>query len=267
MKKYLCLFILSNTSFASVEMFKEKNQFCQSSKEYITVYRYLEAQKVFSLKKDDMMKLADFSSKGCTGAAKRFIDTNELLIKAGLDSKGALKIASRFTNKTTQAAETFLTIFKESFLKEYLDIDLKNSIDLALKLSLETDGDASLIKNDFQKIVKFCTDHDGLDLSGTKCSELAAKVATSGVKFNLEMSPIFLQHFDYLTDKSGVDLPTYKALEISLKLTDAGPLSVTNFKDAYKFAISKTGLDLAKKEAINYAEVMALRSKLEAGSK
>jgi hypothetical protein len=267
MKKYLCLFVLSNVSFASAEIVKEKDQFCQSSKEYITVYRYLEAQKVFSLKKDDIMKMADVASKGCTGAAKRFIETNELLIKAGLTAKDALKISSKFTDKSDQATETFLTIFKESFLKEYLDIDLKTSIDFALKLSLETEGDSTMIKNDFQKIVKFCTDHNGLDLSGAKCSELAGKVAASGAKFKLEMNPTFLQHFDFLTDKSGVDLPTYKALEISLKLIDSGPLSVVNFKDAYKFALSKTGLDLAKNEAINYAEVMAQRSKLETGTK
>jgi hypothetical protein len=261
MKKYLCLFVLSNAAVASVDFVKVKEQFCQSSKEYITVFRYLEAQKVFSLKKNDIMKIADVASSGCTGAAKRFIDINEVLVKAGLETSDSLKIAMKFTNKTDQAAETFLTIFKETFLKEYLDIELKNSLDYALKLALETDGDSVMIKNDFQKIVKFCTDSANLDLSGTKCSDLGSIVATTGAKFKIEISPLFLQHYEFLTDKSGVDISAYKALEMSVKLIEGGPMSATNFKDAYKFAISKTGLDLAKNEAINYAEVMAQRSK------
>ncbi|MGZ3788233.1 MAG: hypothetical protein ACXVLQ_06895 [Bacteriovorax sp.] len=262
MKKFICLFMLSNVAFANAEAIKEKDQFCHSSKEYITVFRYLEAQKNFSLKKEEMMKIADVASKGCNGAARRFIEINDLLIKAGLETSDALKIAMKFTDKSDQTTDTFATIFKETFLKEYLDLDLKTSLEFSLKLAFDNENDPAMIKNDFQKIVKFCLDHKGLDLSGPKCSDLAAKVAGSGAKFKLEMAPTFLGHYDFLTDKEGADLATYKALEVSLKLIDAGPLSVVNFKDAYKFAISKSGLDLTKSEAINYAELMAQRSKL-----
>jgi len=271
MKNLLCLFVLSNAAYANVDMpidqSKPNIQLCDSSKEYITAFRYLEAQKSFALKKDDMMKIADAASKGCNGAAKRFIEINDLLVKAGLETSDALKIAIKFTDRSDQTTDTFASLFKESFLKDYLDLELKDSIDISLKLALESEGDPTMIKNDFQKIVKFCLDQKGLDLSGPKCSELASKVALSGVKFKLEMGSTFLEHFNFLTDKAGADLATYKAVEMSVKMINAGPLSVNNFKDAYKFAISKTGLDLGKKEAINYAELMAERSKLESRTK
>lgn len=263
MKYFASFFLMSTATFASVQSPNEEIKLCESTKEYITVYRYLDAQKAFALKKEDIMKLADNASKGCSGAARRFIEVNDLLVKASVETSDALKLAMKFTNKDDLVTNAFTTIFKETFLKEYLDLDLKDSIDFALKLSVESSGDPKRIKNDFQKIVKFCLEQSGLDLSGPKCSELAGKVATSGVKFQTEMSSSFLDHFNYLTDKAEADLPTYKALDLSLKLINAGPLSVNNFKDAYKFATSKTGLDLGKVEAINYAELMAQRSMSE----
>ena len=272
MKSFACLIVLSSSVYASGDLLRDQEKvqvpvqvsvqekFCQSTKEYITVFRYLEVQKTFTLKKEEMMKIADVVSKGCNGAAKRFIETNDLLMKAGVETSDALKLAMKFADKSDQTTDTFATIFKETFLKEYLDLDLRTAIDFSMKLSLEAEGDAVLIKNDFQKIVKFCLDNKGLDLSGPKCSDLASKVAASGTKYKLEMSPTFFEHYSFLTDKDGADLATYKALEISVKLIDAGPLSANNFKDAYKFAISKTGLDLGKSQAIGYAEQMALRS-------
>ncbi len=253
----------STSVFGAVEAPKSKFQLCESTKEYITVFRYLEAQKTFALKKDDMMRIADNASKGCSGAAKRFIDINELLIKSAVETGDAMKIAMKFTDKSDLMADVFITVFKETFLKEYLDLDLKDSIEFALNLALETEGDPKMIKSDFQKIVDFCMKQSGLDLNGTKCSDMAKKVVLSGTKFQLEMSSTFLGHYDFLTDKSGADLPTYKALELSLKLIGSGPMSVNNFKDAFKFASSKSGLDLGKSEAINYAELMATRSKTE----
>lgn len=267
MKYFACLFVLSSTAFSFASGFEEKGTFCQSTKEYITVFRYLEAHKTFSLKKADMMKIADVASKGCNESAKRFISVNDLLLKAGLEASDALKIAMKFTNRTNQQTSSFETIFQETFLKEYLDLDIKDAVDFSLKLSTEIEGEPVMIRNDFQKIVRFCLDQKSLDLSGPKCSDLAAKVANIGAKFKTEISPTFLLNYEFLTDKSGPDLSTYKALEISLKLIEAGPLSALNFKDAYKFAISKTGLDMPKNEAISYSELMAKRSKLESGSK
>ena len=267
MKFLFCLILLSISSYALAFSDNEKIQNCHSTKEYITTFRYLEGKKIFSLKKNDIMKVADTVSKGCSGAAKRFIEITDLLVKAEVETSESIKIAMEFSAKNDQTVNTFITIFKETFLKEYLDLDVVSAISFSKKLSLEKEGDPTMIKNDFQKIVKFCLDQKNLDLSGPKCSDLASKIALSGTKFNIEMAPIFLEHFDFLTDKDGVNLSTYKALEISLKLIGGGPLSAENFKDAYKFAISKSGLDLGKEAAINYAEIMAQRSQLETSSK
>lgn len=267
MKIFICLIILSSSSSLFAESNIDKTINCYSAKEYITTYRYLEEKKVFSLKKNDIMAVADVVSKGCSGAAKRFIEVNDLLVKADVETSESIKIGIIFSAKNDQTTDTFMAIFKETFLKEYLDLDIKNAIDFSMKLSLEEDGNPKMIKNDFQKIVNFCLDQKSLDLSGVKCSSLASAVVINGIKFKVEMAPIFLDHYHFLTDKDGADVSTYKALEISLKLIGSGPLSALNFKEAYKFAISKTGLDLEKIKAINYGELMAQRSVLEARSK
>ena len=267
MKFLFCLIIFSISSYAVASPTNEKFKNCHSSKEYITTFRYLEEKKAFLLKKNDMMKVADVVSKGCSGAAKRFIEVTDLLVKAEVQTSESIKIGMEFSAKNDQTLSTFVTIFKETFLKEYLDLNIVSAIDFSKKLSLLEDGDPKMIKNDFQKVVKFCLDQKSLDLSGPKCSDLASRVALSGTKFNVEMAPVFLEHFDFLTAKEGVNLSTYKALEISLKLIVGGLLSAENFKDAYRFGISKSGLDLGKEAAINYAELMALRSILETSSK
>ena len=267
MKILFCLIILSMSSYVVAAIDIEKIQNCHSTKEYVTSFRYLEDKKAFSLKKNDIMKVADGVSKGCSGAAKRFIEITDLLVKAEVETSEAIKIGMEFSAKNEQMTDTFITIFKETFLKEYLDLNIASAIDFSRKLSLEKDGNPKMIKNDFQKIVRFCLDQKSLDLSGPKCSDLASRVAVSGTKFNIEMAPIFLEHYDFLTAKEGINLSTYKALEISLKLIGGGPLSAENLKDAYKFATSKSGLDQGVEAAINYAELMALRSTLEISSK
>lgn len=260
MKKIFFLSLFCSTTLAAVPVTEKK--LCHSSKEYITTFRYLESQKQFSLKKDDVMKIADTISKGCENSAKRFIDINTLLVKAGLETSDALKIAMKFSQQSDEASLTFTTIFKEAFLKDYLDLDLKTATDLALNLATNQNGDAIMIRNDFQNIVRFCLENKGLDLSGPKCSELASKIAAYGVIYKQEMGKVFTELFQFLTKKSGADLATYKGLEVALKMTEHGPFATKNFQDAYRFAVSKKGLDLTKSEAINFSELMAKRSSL-----
>lgn len=259
-KMFFFTLLCSTTSMAATPIIDKK--LCHSSKEYITTFRYLEGQKQFSLKRDDLMKIADSVSQGCENSAKRFIDTNELLIKAGLETSDALKISMKFSLQSNESSQTFTTIFKEAFLKDYLDLDLKTATELALKLATNQSGDAIMIRNDFQNIVKFCLENKGLDLSGPKCSELASKIANYGVTYKQEMGRVFVELFDFLTKKSGANLTTYKGLEIALKMSEHGPFVAKNFQEAYRFAISKKGLDLTKNEAINFSELMAKRSSL-----
>ncbi|EQC48873.1 hypothetical protein M899_0623 [Bacteriovorax sp. BSW11_IV] len=263
MKKMIFMLIATNSVYAAVPKTNLETKLCHSSKEYITTFRYLESEKQFSLERNDIKKIADTVSRGCENAAKRFIDVNSLLVKAGVQTADAIKIAMKYSNQSDEGANTYITIFKEAFLKDYLDLDVKAATELAEKLSFDKDGDAVMIKNDFQKIVRFCLDNKGLDLSGPRCAEIATKIADYGVKYNQEMGYVFTELFTFLTKKSGADLATYKGLELAIKLTENGPLVAKNFQDAYKFAISKKGLDYSKSEAINFAELMTSRSMIK----
>ncbi|MDD0852060.1 hypothetical protein HBN50_03085 [Halobacteriovorax sp. GB3] len=241
---------------------------CSSSKEYITTYNYLKNKKEYSLKNNDLLRVSDSVSKGCTNAAKRFISISNLLVKAGLETSDAINTALKFSDKSDRSSETFITIFKESFLKEYLDLDIKSAVDTALSLSLKEIEDPILIRNDFQKIVRFCLSSRGFDMSGKHCAKLASDVLQNTVKYNQAMSSYFLDLYEFSTENQKLNLAHFQALELAKEITSFGPESIKNFKNGYLFAISKKGLDKNKKEAIEFAKLMAKRTiELESSGK
>ena len=149
-----------------------------------------------------------------------------------------------------------------------LDLDIKSAVDTALSLSLKEIEDPILIRNDFQKIVRFCLSSRGFDMSGKHCAKLASDVLQNTVKYNQAMSPYFLDLYEFSTENKKLNLAHFQALELAKEITSFGPESIKNFKNGYLFAISKKGLDKSKKEAIEFAKLMAKRTiKLESSRK
>jgi len=266
MKKliYTLLFIVItySTFGESIEqLIGQRKENCLATREYVTALEFLREKKNnFLLPPKQAQKVSSTVSKGCTGAAGRFIKVTSLLSAADLDSNNAISIAKRFALSTDSETAAFITIFKKVYLKKYLDLSVQKAVQIALSLSIDFQGKKKHVLDDFHRLVKFCVSEKGLDLPKPKCAGMAVQITRLGQGFDSGVSVAFIELYNYLTETGGLALATYKALEISQKAIVHGPLSKTNFIQAYKYAIAKKGLDSTKLQAVNFAVSMAARS-------
>lgn len=238
--------------------FKEQ---CSAAKEYVTTLNFLRDHKEFSIKNQDALKVASEVSKGCSGASLRFIQVVNLLVKAGIDSGTAIITGKEFAFQTTEKTNSFISIFKGSFLKKYLDMDLLSSKKIALELTIGLKKSPEIVGSDFASIADFCATSQGLDLPKTQCAQYALNVIKAADQFEGPIAPPFLDLYHFLTDdRHGPKATTYDALKLAESVLKFGPMAKDNFITAYRYALSKKGLDISRNEAIEFAKQIASQS-------
>lgn len=264
MRILLVLLLVSTTSFASKNSKSKENESkfteCHVAREFVTSLEYLRDKKVYAVPENQARKVAEKVSFGCSGAAKRFVATTELLVTAGLDTKSAIENGIKFANKTEAHSKNFQHIFRQAFTAKYLDLPLVTSLNVALKLSHEFDGNHEKAREDFDKLVKFCMEKKALDLPVPFCANSAARITHLGDKFDRSIAKAFFKLFNFLIDKDGPSRTVMDALKVSEKILKNGPLGVDNFIYAYKFAVSKEGLDLDDTKSIIFAKNISNRT-------
>lgn len=233
---------------------------CTTAREYITTLEFLRDRKELALAEADARKAALEASKGCTGAAQRLIKVSLVLSQAGLGASDAIKRGLSYAKRTDQEAETFVTIFRRAFSRDAMDLDLRSSIKMAEDLSREFEGDTLAVRDDFERLLDFCSGSEQLGLPKPQCGAFAARLAKQGQKWSGGISVPYIQAFEFATSKKGPSLTTAKAIEIANKLAIAGPGSAENFIAAYKYAVAPKGLALAENAALKFALKIGLES-------
>jgi hypothetical protein len=233
---------------------------CTTSREYITTLEFLRDRKELAIAEPDAQKVALEASKGCTGAAQRFVRVAVLLEQAGLGPKDTIRRSLEFAHRTDQEADTFATVFRLAFDQDAMDLDLRASMKMAEELTQSFDADTVAVRDDFEKLLDFCASSGKLGLPKPECGAFAARLAKEGEKWSGGISVPYIEAFDFVTSEKGPHLATSKALEIAGKLVAAGPDSADNFITAYKYAVSKKGLGLADNAALKFAMQMGLES-------
>ncbi len=229
--------------------------YCPTVREYITTFEYLKTKKNYYTHAW-AQSVAHKVSKGCKGAALRFIKVFELMVKSDTYVGDSAKIAIQAAVAGDEATNSYIEVFQKSFLKNYLDLDLDTSIKLARGLSFDYKGDVKFAKNDFSKLVKFCVSQNALDLSKPVCAKLSYRISLYGQDTPTGVYGPFMVAFNYFTTGKGPRVTTSKALSISETLVKVSPMAVYNFIKAYEYGISKTGLDLTVSEAVKFAKSM-----------
>lgn len=243
---------------SSLPEFKEQ---CSAAKEYVTTLNFLREHKEFSIQHQDALKVASDVSKGCSGASLRFIQIVNLLTKAGIDSGTAILTGKEFAFQSNEKTESFIAIFKGSFLKKFLDMDLLSSKKIALELTIGLKKAPEIVGQDFAAIANFCAQNKGLDLPKTQCAQYALNVIKDADQFEGPIAPPFLELFNFLTEEGhGPKATTYDALKLAESVLKYGPIAKDNFITAYRFAISKKGLNIGRNEALEFATQIAGQS-------
>lgn len=260
--KIALLFLVSLSGFASTPSLEalRKANLCNATKEYVSTIRFLREFKALALKEEDARILADKVSLGCNGSFNRFAKITEMLSKVGIDSGTAVKHAANFAAVSDEKAEAFIELFKQTYSTENLDLDALNALEISLEVSKNMTS-ADLALDDFKQLVDHCKTEKELGLPIPFCAQMAAKVASQGGRFGKPIAEEYIKLIRFISeDKKGPQVDKKTALNVAEKVISYGPTSSTNFIEAYRFAVSKKGLALSAKDAMDFSEKMASRS-------
>lgn len=239
-------------------MQKKEVKNCTSTREYIATSEYLKSQSSYFENQQELDKVAREVSRGCTGAARRFVQVFKTMMKVDAGTRIAVKEGVLLAQNSDEVTEAYLNIFMTSYLDKYLDLDIHNSVQVARQLSVQYEGAPQVALEDYQNFVQFCLSSKSLDLSRPQCAKFARDWAALGTGFPEGSYTNFVKLFHFLTQKEkGPGLTTYAALKKTEQVMSVSPFAVENYILAFEYAIEKKGLNLETVRALSFAENMA----------
>lgn len=234
-----------------------ENVACDSTKEFITSFEFMRADAEMGLGGDISFKYANEVARGCSGAAKRFIQSVGSLRKTDLPLTEVLQTSTELAQKDDVTIDVFNSLFRRLYAQDGFDLDLKVSLDIAKSLSVDYSGSPKTAMQDFEKISAFCGSRNSLELPVRECVEISNRIAQLGGKHEVPVADKFIESYKFLTRSEGVGLTVKEALELSEALLQTHPHAFTNFKQGYEYAISKNGLGADRKTALAFGQKMA----------
>lgn len=241
---------------------------CKAAEEFTATYNFLTDKDTIGLSKKEALPISIFVSKGCTGAAKRFIKVAYLLLKSGISGNDAVSQAKFISQKSDEQAEAFVEIFKASFLRRGLDLDLLTAINLARRFSVEYEGDPEQVMDDYHDLTSFCTSKSELALPKVQCAEIARNFSIFGEKSKIRVAPLFIEGYEFMTSNAdGPNLTSGSAIKFLEKIMKQSPAAVKNFMEAYSFATSEDGPSVTRQAAVDIATKVAKHTHWKKGAK
>ncbi len=231
---------------------------CLSTREFITTREYLQSLEEIKIKPEQVLEISHKVAEGCTGSAQRFISVVDLLHKAKLDATNAIKTAIYFAPSDDKTTRNFREVFKFAYLESGLDLDLHNSIQMALNLSKDYQGEQDKAYEEFKKLIDFCTNMKKMNLPLGTCGSMAVRITKKGEKFQASTANAYISLFNFLVEDSvGPKVSVLESVKLAEELLEQGPQSEINFIQAYKYALSKKGLNYSKSDSFKFAQKMA----------
>jgi hypothetical protein len=228
---------------------------------------YQEAMTFFRNEKNEInpsearaRQLAAQISKGCNGAARRFVKTFLFLSKSGVDHPRAIEYAMMFTDTDDETVESFFEFFKKTYLGEYFDLDYSTALKMSFELSRLYKGNRKNAREDFLEISRFCLSKEGLNLPVSQCAELALKVAVWSQYYPDGVRTDFFKLYRVLREDRRFGVSVRTALRIINEVLPFGPSASSNFLKSYEYAIDPSGLSSGGMAAIRFAVMMAKNS-------
>ena len=251
----------SSTPKRPDEVLEITDYLCTPAREFITTMNYLRERPNFGLKDQKAQEVAMSVAGGCRGAAQRFIQTTEMLLQAGIVGREAVETGIVMSRGEDDQGEAFQRVFRTAFLPRGLDMKPEDALGLAKSLSIDLKGDRKKALQDFERLVDFCVDSSTLDLPRPKCGAIAGKVAVKGANSDEGVATPYIKTVEFLTRSSdGPQLVLFQAFTIAEELAINSPKALDNFLQGYKWLTSKSGLSLDRKDAVDMAKKIALKT-------
>ncbi len=230
---------------------------CPASREYAATFHFLDSNKAaYGLGREEVHQISHNVSRGCKGAAARFISVYNILIKVGLGGRSAVRTGVALANRTDEYAKAFTDIFLQAYLEDKLNLDIHSSFEIAKSLSLEFAGKPKQAVEDFSKFTHFCLNDPAVNADLTTCAKLASSTIKKTERYSQSAFKEFKEIFYFIKEKSSLKLNTAEALALSQEVVMSGPLASENFRLAYEFGLAGKGLDYDAKAALSFARQM-----------
>lgn len=231
----------------------EPPKVCESAKEFITALEFLRGDADFRVPENEAREWAVKIAEGCTGSARRYIRVSKALNGAGADRRDSSRYGLQFSHSSEAQADAFITVFRSALAADGLDLTLADSLKLGLALSTGFHGDLERARKDFETLALYCVDSNKAGLSRSRCADLAANVVKASAEWTTSISREWIDAFEFLRSAKGPELVTAEAAQIAEVLVSSSPAGVQNFKQSYLYAISDSGLKLARDAAVGFA--------------
>jgi hypothetical protein len=270
MKYFSCISIIligftltSSNSFAKLNVApttEVPNKYiCASSKEYLTIIRYFDSHKDLLQTSAQAKEIADEISKGCNGAADRFVRVFETLTKVELSGNTSRNVGVLLSNKPDKMVDNFLTIFRVAYVESELNLTASKALEIARKLSFDFPGHFEIAKSSFLKLLGFCKT-ENLNISLPQCSEFMADVVLESAPVGVDVFATFTESFRYIRNHKDLKISVPKILLHSKTIASYGPRALENFTEFFEFATSEKGLGERNDKALEKALEIARRT-------
>lgn len=239
---------------------KEKPKPCESFKEFQTAYEGLLKDGDLALSEERAARVSLQISHGCNGSANRFFKAYEMMKKTGVALTKAVEVGLDFANLDDERLKNFNEVFSKMYLENYFDFDFTTAYKVSFQLSRDYEGKAQDVREDFTKLVKFCTQNDKAALPLRQCAELALKIVDHTPKFPGGLYSSFEKFYTFLRADKRMGLSVIDSLNLVPKVFAYGPKAPENFQQAMEYALSSNKITIDHTNAMNLALRLAKQS-------
>jgi hypothetical protein len=226
---------------------------CDSFKEFQTAYEALLKDKDLALNEEKSARLGLQISQGCTGSAERFRKAYEMMKKTGVAMTKAVEVGLDFAVLDDERLKNFNEVFAKMYLENVYNFDFPTAYKVSFALSKNYEGKAKDVREDFIKLVKFCTSNDKVSLPIRQCAEFALILIEHSAKFPGGLYSEFEKFYTFLRTDKRMGLSILDAFKLVPKVLAHGPKATENFVKGLDYALSSSKINIDQKNAINLA--------------
>lgn len=233
---------------------------CDSFKEFKAAYEDLLKDPELAMSEQRAANLALKISHGCNGAAARFGRAYGMMKKTGVALGKAAEVGLEFALLDDERLRNFDAVFTRMYLENAFDFDFMTAYKVSFELSRDYQGKAQDVREDFVKLVKFCTENDKVALPLKQCADLSLKIVENTPKFPGGLFSKFERFYSFLRTDKRMGLSVIESLRLVPRVFAYGPKAPENFQKGIEYALSSQKIDVDHANALNLALRLAEQS-------
>lgn len=243
-----------------LQLEKDKAKPCESFSEFKSAYESLLKDADLALSEQKAARLALQISRGCNGSAQRFSKAYEMMKKTGVALAKAVEVGLDFAPLSDERLKNFHAVFSRMYLENVFDFDFITAYRVSFQLSRDYEGKAQDVREDFIRLVKFCTQSDKAALPLRQCAELALKIVDHTPKFPGGLYSSFEKFYTFLRTDKRLGLSVVESLNLVPKVFAYGPKAPENFQQALEYSLGTGKITIDHTNAMNLALRLAKQS-------